>query len=130
MSVVKMSDLKQVTKLVKVSPPAFEGIVIDVRYAPGRFTPKMEDDMLDMIDVVQELENSDGEDQRSKIKSAKNYLANILCNIMTDWNLSDDDGKILDINQETLYDTPYAVMRPIFEAIKKDMDPNQTISSS
>lgn len=63
-------------------------------------------------------------------ESAGQALVAFLLPILTDWDLLDDEGRPVPINQKTLSSLPVRFLSLITEAIGEDINPNPTSAGS
>jgi hypothetical protein len=107
-----LGHLKKQTKAV--APIDFDGEALNIRYRVHAFTPNVE----------AELRASEKEG------SVSDSLVRMLTLLLDSWDLNDEKGKVLPVNETVLRDVPLAVLSRIFTAISEDQAPPPEKSGS
>lgn len=110
---VSIHSLKHMTKTC--APIEFEGGgTLTLTYRVHAFTPNTETD----------LRASEEEGQVS------DSLVKTLAVLLENWDLTDEKGKVLSINEKTLRDVPISILGKCFTAISEDQLPPPEKSGS
>ena len=93
-----------------------------VAYRRSALTPRVQGQMLDVQKMAASEVGSD----------AMRSLCEVFATILASWNLTDDDGAVIPITTDALYDVPFATLNVIMEAIGAEnrIDPLRSDGSS
>jgi len=121
---VKLSVIKGITRDLSVNVDII-GTTIDIKYMPGKFTPRFEEKIREVIEKGQ-LEGEVVSEEDGKVK---NYTVCIITELLSSWSILDDEGIQIPISYDNVSMVPYPVIREIFDAISVDMQPKKKNSS-
>lgn len=95
-------------------PIDVDGETLNVTYAPSSLTPELEDQYM-----------AEFETQRTG-----GALAKYLANVVTQWDLVDDEGEPVAPTEEILRTLPVKFLGKVFEAIAEDINPQKKTGKS
>lgn len=104
---IKLADLTKATRTVVAD---YDGLTVNITYAPGKLTPAVEARL-----------NDANENNRPA-----SGVADELANIITGWDILGDDGEPVPITAELLHEFPTRFLLACVQAIGSDARPNVT----
>lgn len=141
----KLSAIKKITKGLDVVIGPLDDLPIKVRYYPAKYTPEFEDSLdrmftsIDIQTIETDIEAMvDGEDlseedkvkKKSDVTILKNYVVNLMVELLDSWDITDDDDIPITINVDGVKGVGYVILKQIFRDISVDMSPKEKTSKT
>jgi len=120
---VKFRDLMKETKKASVE---YDGETVNFFYRPSAITPQMQ-----LVAVRMQTMGEDKEDSKpSDMESLMEDFVTVICNLVSEWDVLDENGIPLPVNAAWVSQMPLAFLSALFSAAVENMRPNDKSAGS
>jgi len=120
---VKFHDLM---KEIKRAEMKYEGETVHYAYRPSAITPQMQ-----LVAVrMQSMSDEKSESKPSDMEALMMDFVSVICNLIFEWDLEDENGRTIPVNRDWVSQMPLAFLSTLFGSAVEDMRPNDKSAGS